>query len=202
MNLRKACFLKGLPQSFRTTFPRDDLDQISFACEIALERMRKQGRTLDQVLCNPSEAAQFDQAVRSIVSRDVSSLKLRWVAFSIRKRAHARREYARQLPALLRLPKQIESMAALDLSQVPERPGLYWLGTVGNNLYVGETLNLRRRFELQFESGTFDFWNQDRESIEVRFGELPETDKELKGNQSHWIKEWKPVGNFAEFAAL
>ena len=96
-------------------------------------------------------------------------------------------------------------MLNLDWDAVPESGGLYWLQdpSQSKRLYVGETLNLRQRLRLQLSASQFDFWDSDRRGISVRFRELAETnDMGLKGNQSWWIGHWKPLGNFADLAAL
>ncbi len=70
----------------------------------------------------------------------------------------------------------------------------------GQKLYVGETLNLRQRLKVQLGAKSFDFWGTGKEDVGVRFSSLPEIN-ELKANQSRWITEWKPIGNYTGFAA-
>src|SRR5262249_38440064 len=67
MNLRKAGFFKTLPRSRRSSLPKDEIDRYSYACEIAMQFLKDEGRTLDQVLCEPTEAAEFDRDVRSMI---------------------------------------------------------------------------------------------------------------------------------------
>jgi DNA modification methylase len=200
LNLRKAGYFTGLPRSRRTSFSRQEIDQCSFACEIALQDLKQKGCTLDQVLCEPEKAAEFDRFVRAMLSSDVSALQIRWVAFYIRKQDKKRRRFADELESFLRLPERGEPAMSLNLERVPSKPGLYWLRSPQKKLYVGETLDLRRRFKLQLEAN-FGFWDTNRQDLEVRYGELPEIEQQLKGNQSHWIAEWQPIGNYSPFAA-
>jgi hypothetical protein len=88
----------------------------------------------------------------------------------------------------------------LRLSGIPKRPGVYWLQRPGQPLYVGETLDLRQRFDLQLVTSHFGFWDTPRNDLEFRFGELPP--EKLLGNQSHWIARLHPLGNYSELAAL
>lgn len=204
MNLRKAGWLAGLPRSRQSSFSRQAIEQCSFACEIALQHFREvHGRTLDHILCEPAEADEFDRFVQSIISEKLSPFQIRWVALYIRKRATKNRRASQELTAFEPLPKNGQAVDALDLGRVPPNPGLYWLRGPGRPLYVGETLDLRRRFQLQFETSGFGFWDTPRRELDVRYCVLPDGDNTLLGgNQSHWIARWKPVGNFSGFAAV
>ena len=82
-----------------------------------------------------------------------------------------------------------------------EGPGLYWLQSADEEkkLYVGKTENLRLRFQLQIKDSPFDFWETPRSELEIRFA--PANRDVLLGNQSYWINEWKPRGNYSLLAA-
>jgi len=203
LNLRKGGHLKGLPRARRTGISREDVDKYSFACEIAIQHFHKEGCTLDRLLCDPDRAIQFDRAVQTLVGVELPPFLIRWIALSIRKRA---RDVSRQRETLGHhepLPKKKDVAAFLDLRQVPCRPGLYWLQSADaeKKLYVGGTLDLRQRLELQLVSSSFGFWNTSRQELEVRFRELGDIDC-LPGNQSYWIARWKPEGNYCKLAAL
>jgi site-specific DNA-methyltransferase (adenine-specific) len=202
LNLRKAKGFSGLPRSRRSRLSQEEIDKYSYACEIGLEHLRNYGKTLDEVLCDPSEAAQFDRYVRLMVAEDISSFKIRWIALYIRKRAHDYPAAKRRLETFVQLPNQRQFLASLDWSAVPQQRGLYWLRGPDKHLYVGKALNLRQRFEVQLKATHFDFWETDRHDLEIRYHLLPgANDTCLKGNQAWWIAKWSPVGNFAEFAA-
>jgi len=198
MNLRKAGQLKGLPKPKTTKLTVEEIDDYSYACEIGLREWRDRGKSLDQVLCDPEEARRFDQYVQSMISKRISSFKIRWIAFHIRKRAYRYKNYGYKLTARQPLPKSRCPVYSLALSDLPQTRGLYWLEGPDKNLYVGETRNLQRRFQLQFESSSrFEFWNTARDDLQFRYRDLPTFEySELGGNQSRWIAHWKPVGNF------
>jgi hypothetical protein len=202
LNLRKAKNFTGLPRSRRSGLSREEIDRYCYACEIGLQRLNGNGQTLDEVLCDPAEAARFDGYVRSMIAEDVSSFKIRWVALYIRKRAHEFPEAARRLDRLASLPKHMQLVSALDWAAVPQKKGLYWLQSSDKKLYVGKALDLRQRFELQLRAEQFDFWGTEPQNLEVRYRALPDASAaRLKGNQSRWIADWSPIGNFSEFAA-
>lgn len=202
LNLRKAGSLAGLPRSEMSYLPREEIDLCSYACEIALQRINEQGRTLDQVLCEPTQAAEFDRFVQSMISMKVSPFKIRWVALYIRKRAKKNRQAGLQLNRLQPLPKDGQLLSSLNLNVIPAAAGLYWLQSPDKKLYVGETIDLRRRFQLQFQTPGFGFWETDRRTLDIRYSALNNSETALlKANQSRWIAHWKPVGNYSGFAA-
>ena len=201
-NLRKAGHFTGLPRSRRSGLSREEIDRYSYACEIGLQFLNSQGKTLDEVLCERPEAARFDDYVRPMIAETVSSFKIRWVALYIRKRAHAFQEAGRNLDKFEPLPKRKQLASSLDWSAIPPKKGLYWLQSSDKKLYVGKALDLRQRFALQLKADQFDFWGTEPQDLEVRYRVLPDASEEcLKGNQSRWIANWSPVGNFSEFAA-
>jgi len=203
-NLRKAGHFTGLPRSQRTQLTREEIDQCSYACEIALKHLSDQGITLDAMLCDPEQASEFDKFVRSMISEQVSSFRIRWVAMYIRKRAKDNREFGQKLGIRQPQPRPFQYLSSLDWHTVPEGPGLYWLSSSDKKLYIGETLDLRNRFKSQFEGTKFAFWSTDRNDLEVRYRPLPDNrNLVLKGNQSLWIAHWKnPLGNCLEFAQV
>jgi site-specific DNA-methyltransferase (adenine-specific) len=202
-NLRKAGYFKGLPRAPRTRLTPEEIDRYGYACEIALQHLREEGRSLDAVLCEPEEASAFDRYVSSMIPEKISPFRIRWLALHIRKRAKDVRQAGHDANAAELWPSRCRVLGSLDWDSVPSSSGLYWLQVPSKRLYVGETLNLRQRLHLQLTASQFNFWETDLEDIEIRFRELPDLDgMVLKGNQSWWIAHWQPVGNYAEFAAI
>jgi hypothetical protein len=139
-----------------------------------------------------------------MIAEQVSSFKIRWVALYIRKRAHEFPEAVRELrqDQFVPFPKEKQLVSSLDWNAIPPVSGIYWLECPQMNLYVGKALDLRQRFQLQLTSDQFDFWTAPRQEMTIRYHELPVADDTLlKGNQSFWIAQWNPVGNFSDLAA-
>ncbi len=205
MNLRKASFLTGLPSARRTSFSREEIDRCEFACEIAIQQLDRQEKALDRVLCDPDLAAELDRMVRAMIPSSLSSLLIRWVGLKLRKRAHDTRTSGSSLRAPEPLPEERWPISCFDSSLALEEPGIYLLESDKTKLYVGETWNLRRRFQIQLECTQFDFWNTARDGVRVGFTPLRNNRRSLEGllvaNQSHWIREWEPVGNYRRLAA-
>jgi DNA modification methylase len=204
MNLRKAGFMRNLPKSKRTSFTKQEQDCCAFACEIAIQHFHDQDCSLDRLLCDPERALEFDRFVISIVNQRLPSILMRWVALGIRKRAkHVRRKALEISRSHLSLPKRRIVASEIDFSSIPEEPGLYWLRNNEDTrkLYVGETLNLHQRLEMQLDASPFEFWGTDRKHLDVRFQTLQD-DRQLFGFQSYWIGRWRPQGNYCKLAAV
>jgi site-specific DNA-methyltransferase (adenine-specific) len=203
MNLRKAGYFKGLPRGKVTAFPlvEAEFERYKFACEIAMEKFRLNDTPLDHVLCDPHLAKQFDVYARSMLPEPLPSLKLRWFALRLRKRASIYRSLARKLEDCVELPRTYTSPFGLTWSSLPAAPGLYWLQGPDDPLYVGETQNLRERLETQFSRNDFDYWSVDRQKLGLGYRRVDDR-VDIVANQSKWIgKLQKPIGNYGPLAA-
>ena len=96
------------------------------------------------------------------------------------------------------LPRSFDSPFDL-VTKVPASPGLYWLRAGDRRLYVGETVNLRERLNIQFSAKSFDFWGEDRQELELGYRSVDNAAL-VAPNQSIWIGKWKPFGNLATLA--
>ncbi len=202
MNLRKVGYFKGLPRSKVTTFPLEEaeFEKYKFACEIATQKFRVEGLLLDHVLCDPQLAKQFDEYVRSMIPVPLTSLKIRWFALRLRKLAKKYyRSPAETLEDYVQLPRDYVMPFDLTWANLPVEPGLYWLRGEGRRLYVGETQNLRERLEIQFSPNSFDFWNANKQKLELGYRRVGRAET-LRPNQSIWIGKWKPIGNLSDLA--
>jgi len=204
MNLRKTGYFKGFPRSVRTTFPLEGekFYRYKFACEIAIQRFEQDGATLDHVLCDPRLARGFDQYVLSMLPDEPSSLMVRWFALRLRKGANYISGNSASRDKMIRMARNTENPFNLNLSKVPVEPGLYWLSDDrGKRLYIGETVNLRERLEVQFGHRKFDFWDIPTDSLRLAFQPITTDTIELPKHQSRWIFDWHPIGNYQKLAA-
>ena len=142
LNLRKASQLSGL-RSKRTSF-RTQQDYV-FASEIAVRFLeRRDGITLDDVICDPVRATEFD-GIAARIAPGYTALQYRWAALSLRKGKRLRPEpIGRAIQ-----PVSIKQVRAdeLDVSDVPSTQGLYTFFAGSDYLYVGEAQNLRSRLK-------------------------------------------------------
>ena len=169
------------------------MDAYSFASEIAAQLVSvNYEHSLDDVLCSPNAAAEFDQIAEQFAP-GFSPFEYRWAALAIRKRAtkskslakeHFRDWLKRDLPRALPLSRCNTARY--------EQPGVYILANAGQHLYVGETFNLRNRIEQTLKT---DCWTQFHpQSVKL----VPSKDNQLQqhGLQSLLIHRTKPLLNW------
>ena len=84
LNLRKQGGLAGRPRSKRTHFV--DEDEYRFAAEIAARSLeRREGISLDAIICDPDKVTEFDQIAERIAP-GYCPLQYRWAALGLRKK--------------------------------------------------------------------------------------------------------------------
>jgi GIY-YIG catalytic domain-containing protein len=147
LNLRKKGELAGRPRSKRTHF--DDEDDYRFAAEIAVRFVeRRDGLSLDAIICDPDKVAEFDE-VAARIAPGYSPLRYRWAALNLRKMRRLEPELvARVAPPVDVINVSISEIVADEL---PVSQGLYLFIAADQLLYVGETENLRKRLKKHLE---------------------------------------------------
>ena len=142
LNLRKRGYLPGR-KSKRTSFP--DVDDYRFAAEMAIRFLeRRDGTSLDSIICDPALTAEFDSFAAKIAP-GYSPLQYRWAALNLRKMNHLKPE----LLARVSRPVSVVTYRVkdLDLGVVPAQQGLYYFFTASEALYIGEAENLYKRLK-------------------------------------------------------
>lgn len=140
MNARKASDLKEL-HSIRTTILGQS--EFRFASEVAIRFLeRRDGVSLDRVLCDPEKAREFDRIAGSICPGRLP-LEYRWAALGLRKKRLLRPELVSRIVPRVRVLRF--KITELKATEVPIDQGVYVLQTSTNTLYVGEADNLRKR---------------------------------------------------------
>jgi len=173
LRLRKS---KKLPKSTErpSQITSEQMDRYGFASEVAWRLLAiDYQKTLDDILCSPDFAAEFDRLAAQFGPDDsVTSLEYRLAVLSIRKRSNAARQSATEkfshwLSKTKKLPK-----ASLDgnLSQL-ERPGVFILQSEQIGFYAGESQNMRARVDMALQNG---YWKS-LEPDSVSYVELDET---------------------------
>ena len=142
LNLRKRGLMSG-HKAKRTPIRHED--EYRFAAEMAIRFLeRRDGISLDSIICDPERAAEFDGFAASIAP-GYSPLQYRWAALNLRK-------MSRLKPELLARVSRPDSVATylvdgLDVAIVPSQQGLYIFFTSSAVLYIGEAENLRTRLK-------------------------------------------------------
>ena len=175
----------------RREFSFEDMDPYTFAAEIAMHQLSVElGLTLDGILCNPVLARRFDE-LAAIYSPGFTPFQYRWAALAIRKRAQTAKKLAilrQEQWGQIKLPRD-RLIAKIDLSTY-ECPGVYVLGLpTEKRLYVGETLDLRKRIELL---RGVPFWQE----LGLSTVKLVPESRQPYGLQSYLIGKLRPLMNW------
>lgn len=156
LNLRKAGKLKGIKTTKRR---RDDHSSYRHLAEIAVRNCQDKYKvSTDRIVCDPKLRLAFDQVAKQ-VAPTIDTYLMRKAAFGLRK--------ARQLQPELVLrvadwDRQISTFKASEISddsrEIPTTPGIYIFSDPTGYLYVGESINLRKRLETHLD-------DSDRQSL-------------------------------------
>lgn len=199
--LRKGGQLSHLDTPRRTTFRWEEIDAFFHASEIALQSLLEDERAsnLEEIFCDPLLASEFDQrAMRH--ARQRTALELRWAAMMLSEHA----QIARIRGAILEAPKKIGkaiSIADLDPQDLSTESGVYLLQRgAKQNLYAGETLNLRQRLITFLEST--DGLAALGDDLCIRIFPTQTIPSEMLAWQSCFIRTHQPMLNYRELAVV
>ena len=198
--IRKAGKLAQFPASHVTSMTWEDCDEYLFASEIAYRQMMDRGvGGLDAILCDPARATEFDQIAASFAPGH-SSLEYRWAALKLRKEARfARTRGASLSPEKLAVSAPV-TIGQLDLSDVPESSGMYVLRDEATGpLYVGETLNLRKRLAMFSGQPDASGWGNLAGQLQIELAATGDAPPELLAWQSRLARHHRPKLNIEDF---
>ncbi|MEZ6087450.1 MAG: DNA methyltransferase [Pirellulaceae bacterium] len=168
-HLRKSGQLKqaGVTAEKPTAIDWIEIDPMLYAVEIAWRRMTElyADITLDELLCDPRLALQFDQ-LADIPNAGFTPLQYRWTALKLRDQIATARKKSVKHPIDPWKKNEATPLTTLDLEQLPAQPGIYIIEFSSHVLYAGETCNLRRRLSLQLSNPSRDAWPADRQTAD------------------------------------
>jgi hypothetical protein len=140
LNLRKSSDLKGV-KSRRVFVPNQE--DFRFGSEIAARVLeRRYHVSVDQIICDPERAREFD-ALSAGIAPGFSSFQYRWAALSLRKAKRLRPELLGKVIAAEAVVTQ--RVEEVKVNELPTRAGLYLFIEPNQVLYVGECRNLQKR---------------------------------------------------------
>lgn len=176
MNARKGGHLSECERSRQTRF-RDE-EEYAFASEISVRFLeRRDGTTLDRVICSPEKAAEFDELAGRLAP-GYTSLQYRWAALGLRKRKALKPERMSHVVASEKV--KIDRVEDLVIEEVTMNQGLYVFtdSESKKTLYVGEASNLRNRLRKHLEHSDNRWlarwlWEHETADIWVECHELP-----------------------------
>jgi hypothetical protein len=143
LGARKTGALSGHPTTSEYRMPKT-LMPYAFVAEWAARHLQRQELlrhdeppSLDDILCDPSLAVQFDE-LASRIKPGIKPLDMRWAALGFRKTA---RKAAAPGSVTVEPSERVDADAGL--SQLPEKPGLYLIVAGQQVLYASYTRDLR-----------------------------------------------------------
>ncbi|HEV3079695.1 MAG TPA: GIY-YIG nuclease family protein [Gemmataceae bacterium] len=199
LNARKCGDLEGLRKSEKRIVRNQE--EFRFASEIAVRFLeRRDSVTLDQIICSPVRAAEFDELAKQL-SPGFTSFDYRWAALNLRKRTKLKPELlARVVQSKLVVRKKVEELA---VDELPRSQGLYIFYDCEQALYVGECENLRKRLRKHLEHSDIKslahwLWQHGVSDLHLEFHVLPEDTKTRvrKALETELIVSRKPTFNF------
>jgi hypothetical protein len=202
MNERKRGNLSHLPRTKRYT--AKNIDEFEYASELTVRFLQERKNvSLDRIICDPELGEEFD-GYAAMLSPGFSPLEYRWGALRIRKagRLGGKAGNADMIPQLDRLGRA----ASFRLGKVSEAGGLYLFSSKDERVYLGQTDNLRHRFERHMEvsasRGLPDWlWNTKKKPLQISVAELPGvTRSDRQKMEVSLVKQWQPLLNLTRVA--
>jgi site-specific DNA-methyltransferase (adenine-specific) len=138
LNLRKRGGFATIDTSRRTRIPFDQIEPYAYASEIAWRLLKDAtGTSLDEILCDPDRAEQFDR-IASRIAPDKAPFEYRWAALALRKDVAKGDGILDQVRGRLRR----KSFSLEARSQMPGAPAHYLISVGETRLYVGFATDL------------------------------------------------------------
>ncbi len=194
-DLRKSGRLAHLPTTRRTEISWEQCDSFLFASEIAWKQLLEDYSSLDEILCDPVSAAEFDSIARDYAP-GFQSIDYRMGALKLRKAAKDARTQSLNLKAG-RLSAPI-AITTDDWSDIPECAGAYLVVDASderNKLYAGEALNLYQRFTCQFSKHTKKSLKSWGSRLAVKYFKVQPDTSLLLAYQSLFVRKFSPKHN-------
>ncbi|MCA9213531.1 MAG: site-specific DNA-methyltransferase [Planctomycetales bacterium] len=159
LSLRKTGKLPRATKRLKQLTP-EDMNSFGFASEVAWRLMAIDYHlTLDNILCSPECASEFDRLAKEFgpQDREISSLDFRRAAVSIRKRSEDARTGAKDFSSLYTGKRSKLDQIAIDDCRGSEFeiPGVFVLRSGDFGIYAGESDNIRAKIE---EIASNDSW--------------------------------------------
>lgn len=210
--IRKSGRLKseGVETTKQTKIGWKEVDKYLDASEIAWKSVAESSqKSLDELFCDPAFANRFDQ-IAGQLSPGQPKLNYRWAALKLRKERSLCRKAAdahryQDIADLLQKQRGVKS-GKWDLEKIQPAPGVYLVSRSGKNnqnLYVGETLNLRERLAGIFSDDTKSCWLERADAKTLTLKVLPIEDYARRhfSRQFQLVKQLSPTWNLFDEVA-
>lgn len=155
LNLRKQ---RKLPRATQkpNRISAKQMSRYGFASEVAWRLLAiDYEKTLDDILCSPEFAKEFDRLAAMFGPDGVTPIEYRRAALSIRKRTESARETAAKKFGEW-MKKKIRPVAIEDIDKPRyETPGVFILRHDEGSIYAGESENIRQHIDMVLANQTW-----------------------------------------------
>jgi len=190
LGLRKRGGLSKIDTSRRTIITREAMASFIYASEMAWRKVGDgRGCSLDEILCDPDSAAEFDRVARTIAP-GYSPFEYRWGALSLRKFASKGTHILDRMDDAL--ARHVVRLA--NISQLRGKPGHFLITSAGKPFFIGfagslgdcDLFGLERLGSALNEMG-HNKWSEKDIEIRTRFSDFAELRKRIVGiDESKW----------------
>ncbi|MHC4743103.1 MAG: toxin-antitoxin system HicB family antitoxin [Planctomycetota bacterium] len=208
MNARKSSELTNLSALIKTkrSVLGKKTDEFEYASELAVRFLQEsQGASLDQIICDPDLASQFD-AYASRLAPGFSPLEYRLAAFALRKGGRLSEKQKQEIGTLPELGA-FKSVSSITLESVPDNEGIYLFKSSKEAVFIGQTDNLRHRLERHLAVSDSQglpewLWDVKNNPLAVGIASLPGTGRsKRRAMEVVLTKQFRPVLNFDRLVA-
>jgi hypothetical protein len=199
LNARKNSLLSEVPQAKR--FSVKNPDEFEYASELAVRHLqRTKNVSLDQIICDPELAQEFDDFAKLLAPDKHSPLEYRWVALGLRKAGKLPRGKAADVG-----PPSLTHLSSIATSLLPKTGGLYLFSIGEQPVFLSQTDNIRQRIERHMDvshSRGLPEWLWDRGPLELSIAEMPGVVRTARESaEMSLVQQLHPVLNFQRVAA-
>lgn len=205
LRLRKAGKLPRVEKRLERMPSLAEMDNFSFASEIALRIMTEKNAdlTLDDVLCDPESAAEFDRLAANYAP-GFRPFDYRWAAFHIRKQrcSWKRSALTWSSEAVTDWLPRAKPWRKVRFETIDELPGIYLIHDERRQpLYLGETLDLRARLRWQNEQLGAKPWSEfGISTVNAIPLQASSTEENRRGRWSRLLAEYRTRLNWQKLA--
>jgi hypothetical protein len=205
MGARKRGLMSDLPKTKRYTVTGKD--GFEYASELAISYLqRTKNVSLDQIICDPELAQEFDK-YSARISPGHTSLEYRWCALGGRKAGRRKPEQLQKDGAIGIDMSDLENLGRvpkLKASALPQTGGLYLFSCADSPVFLSHTENLRHRIEQHMDiSKSFGLpkWLWNVGPLDLSLAEMPGIQRTSRlATEITLVRKLHPVLNFLQAA--
>jgi site-specific DNA-methyltransferase (adenine-specific) len=204
MNARKSGGLSNLPKAKR--FQVETPDEFEYASELAVRYLQREHNiSLDQVLCDPLRAEEFDNRA-NMLAPGFAPLDYRWCALGLRKAGRLKgmaEKVGKRLPRL----EELGAVERIAVDSIPDCSGLYLFSSQDSPVFISQTDNLRHRIERHMKVSPSRglptwLWDEGAARLSLSLAPMPKMNRSVRqAAELLLVRKLHPALNYERQAA-